>query len=494
MSAALIDRNQFAGILSDANEGTIGAYVPLNNDDDDYDVLHQEDKAQSGAIAGEDDLLPIILHKIDPISFGGQYTLTIPANIKVWQSPNRSGPVSNSTTFNATEDTPLWVEGFSQGTGFLHVNWNGAKTINNADTIKINVFTMTGPLNVPNYTIYEYTASGGRPGDSQWLNSSYATTQANVNDDPTTGLDYIDVFWDKAIAGNRYFVASIPYQASSGYVWQVSVNVVEVKISQAANTNVIVRSPTPIQQPGTAILHGSQGPTIVAQLDVESITGPTVNGGMRGVSFMQLGFVQTGKIVLWRGMYPDSLGIAHEYASVNELFEGVDALPSSTLPWYDSTNSLHGPNIHSAFAPTVDQQYTAMTFAIDDKPRVEATNVTTITIPAGAPNAGEVVTVDEYDVLVHFNTYFAVRTREGKPDRTGALSNTFYTRRTAAEWKFNAVGKVVGAGPGSFGTWSPSTQNTADTTNNEEFDGTRLQITTGTTLNQLPAQWILDPP
>jgi len=53
ISADLITLNASAGVLAEAIEETVGAYVPLNDDDDDYDALHKPDWEQSGAIVGE---------------------------------------------------------------------------------------------------------------------------------------------------------------------------------------------------------------------------------------------------------------------------------------------------------------------------------------------------------------------------------------------------------------------------------------------------------
>ena len=498
LSADLITLNQSAGVLAENIEETVGAYVPLNDDDDDYDAQHKPDKDQdplAGAIVGENDLLPITLHKVDPTSAGGTYTLTIPANIRVWTTPDRTGEVTAGSTFAATSDKRLYVEGIQMGNGLLRMNWtNGTRVVNDADRVLITVFDMSGPLNVPGYATYEYTASGGRAGDSEWLGSFQALTKANVNDDPATGLDYVDVRWSSGP-----FVGYAMYQASTGYVWRVDVNVVEVKISQIADTNVMkINETKPYQAIGGATLVGSQGSTMITQLDVQSITGPIVNGSMRGVSFIELGFIQTGETRLRRGSFPDSLGVIHRRSHVAEHdIVGVDTFGAigDTMPWYDSTNSIHtsNPSIKSFYAPAADQQYNNITFAIDDTPRIQATDVPTITIGPGKPNSGEVVVVDEFDVLIRFNTYFAVRTRDAAPEKDGTLASEHFTRRTAAQWEMNALGKVVGAGPGAFGTWTASSSNSGSTSNLEESDGVRVAPTGGTPLNQRPNQWITDP-
>ena len=104
--------------LPDGQEDRPGAFVPLNNDDDDYDYYDQNngtktDKDQTGAITGEDDLLPIIIRT--PADANGQYKLT-GTGIKIYQNADRSNPQALGQGFNIpANDLKLYVEGTTQG-------------------------------------------------------------------------------------------------------------------------------------------------------------------------------------------------------------------------------------------------------------------------------------------------------------------------------------------------------------------------------------------
>ena len=79
LDAATIDHNASSGLLDDDEEEREGAYLPVNNDDDDYDAGNLADSTQTGAIVGESDLLPITLHSTSTAFPNGKYTLGIPA-------------------------------------------------------------------------------------------------------------------------------------------------------------------------------------------------------------------------------------------------------------------------------------------------------------------------------------------------------------------------------------------------------------------------------
>ncbi|MBX9790486.1 MAG: hypothetical protein K2Y37_16320, partial [Pirellulales bacterium] len=479
LSADVINMNVSAGVLSEALEETVGAYVPLNDDDDDYDPLHLPDKDQQDPLVfGENDLLPITLQKVDPLASGGEYTLTIPSNVRVWTHDDRSVQVTSSTTFSAAADTRLYVEGFQVGSGILRINWsNGLKTINDADRVTINVFKMNGPLNVPGYAIYEYTAFGGRPDDSGWVGSDQATTQININDDAATGLDYIDVLW-----GSGPYVGELAYKASTDYVWKLDVNVVEVRIKPGdadninhmfyadaqgdANHTPPIPANPPLQIQGTAIIKSASqfgDDAMKSLITVETIAGPTVAGSERGKSFLEIGYLQTGRVGSKQAMFPSPQGIWVRRSSFAPAeaphLESIDAAGGSTLPWYDSGNVLAGQAVpfnyprtpHGMLSPADNVAYNDVEFWTIDNPRLMATDTPQIITP-GSPL--QILTASDYVVSVVFATYLGVRSKEAKPDHLGILSDTIYTQRTKAVWSFVAAGQVVGASSTSFGVWT----------------------------------------
>ena len=70
--------------LAEDVEQNVGAFVPVNNDDDDYDPNNLPDFLQPGAITGENDLLPIVLREQ---SRGGDYQLSIQATYEFGPMP-----------------------------------------------------------------------------------------------------------------------------------------------------------------------------------------------------------------------------------------------------------------------------------------------------------------------------------------------------------------------------------------------------------------------
>ncbi len=81
IDAMKVSHNAASGELDDNLEETDGAFLPVNSDDDDYDASNTPDKDQTGAIQGENDLLPVVLRKVRR---GGSFTLEIPSHVKVY--------------------------------------------------------------------------------------------------------------------------------------------------------------------------------------------------------------------------------------------------------------------------------------------------------------------------------------------------------------------------------------------------------------------------
>ncbi|OYV80931.1 MAG: hypothetical protein B7Z73_18705, partial [Planctomycetia bacterium 21-64-5] len=113
LNAATIQNNAASGVLAQTVEDTTGAFVPIDNVDQNYDGT--PDMADAGPIQGEKDLLPITLKAGSDAKYNGMYTLDIPANIRVWQNPDRSG---NDTNGDGTPDlSQSPVEAFTDPNG-----------------------------------------------------------------------------------------------------------------------------------------------------------------------------------------------------------------------------------------------------------------------------------------------------------------------------------------------------------------------------------------
>jgi hypothetical protein len=399
LDAMKVSHNVVNGELPEDQETSPGAFVPINNDDDDYAASNTGDKDQLGAITGESDLLPIKLHKVDPVIAGSIYTLDIPSQVKIWQNPDRSGEVSGTTEFDATVDTTLYVEGFTVGSGSVKINWkSGTTTVDDCDEIKVSVFQWLGPLNVPGYAIYRYTASGAL-GTSKWITPGSGTIKAGTDTSDVT------ILWDGGPV-----VGTAVYQVNSDYVWALEVNVVQIKPKSGTSNKITYKNP-PLQ---TAAGNGqirshSTGPAIDAKLTVEKIKGPSVGGVMRGVKFMEVGFIQNWAMPREHGNFDGFTPKKRRVASL-EGGSGVDyfteAANASTPPWYDSKDAT---GTDGFLAPGTDAEVTDHPLNVGDTPRITGSDTFALTIGG--------VTDDVDDLGIEFDLNLRIPAAAGHPFR-----------------------------------------------------------------------------
>ena len=436
LEVAKINHNLANGSQSDADEDTIGGYVPLNNDDDDYDAANLPDQDQLGAISGETDLLEIFLEKIEPVGLGGEYTLDIPSNVRVWQNEDRSGevkPASDAapTVFDATMITEtsgfatLYVEGWTVGNGLIKVNWsNGADTIDDADEVKVTTFDWSGPLNVPGHAIYTYAASGGATGlgNSTWLGPDGGSISTIT--ETASGTDSMKILWDGGPV-----VGKAVYQAHPDYIWDLEVNVVQVKIKSTGNTPSYNNTPFQVTGAGSPYIKASdQVFALTADIVVETVTGPTVNGDERGKKFIEVGIVHQARFDAKHALYNDSMPKQRVRSSLEDGNIHWDASVAGTIPWQhiDSNGYL---NITSDSTVVTNK-----TFKFYDNPGVLATD------PAQFVLAGD--QVDVLGIVMKHWVYLAVRAKG--PNIFG--SNNVLTQRVKFEWQFDGTGTIDEAG------------------------------------------------
>jgi hypothetical protein len=88
IDAATISGNQSTGFLDDSLEETDGAFVPVNDDDDDYDGTPDVQNSIKD-LRTDDDLLPVNLHVNSTASLLGKFVVSVPsgtsASFKLWQ-------------------------------------------------------------------------------------------------------------------------------------------------------------------------------------------------------------------------------------------------------------------------------------------------------------------------------------------------------------------------------------------------------------------------
>ena len=239
--------------LDDAYEDAVGAFVPVNKDDDDDDG--SVDKDQSGASprtpggkwvngqwqalnwgdnSTDTDLLPITTRGSSSLGGTGvKYRLDIPSQIRVWRNPDRSDEVTAaSADIDTDRNVPLFVEGVTAGTCILKMAIYNAGTVvvAEADSVKITVFDWAGPCNVPGYSIHKYSATG-MPATAKWLPPQSGTINKYLS------TADVNIHWPAGpvVGQARLYV-------SPEYTWPLEVNVVQVDIDFTAGNSLAYHS------------------------------------------------------------------------------------------------------------------------------------------------------------------------------------------------------------------------------------------------------------
>ncbi len=435
IDVAKISHNTASGELDDSKKESTGAFLPLNSDDDDYSATSTSlgsDKDQTGAITGENDLIPIYLKKLPQLT-GAKFLLDIPSKVKVWKNSNRQDEATATTEFDASVNTTVYAEGVSKGSDLLKLTLrHGGQDKTNIARLKLTVFELKGVLNVPGYTAYSYTADGSLPTGSKWGTPTSGTVKSGSTATQAT------IFWDQGPV-----VGKAVYELSSDYVWDLEVNVVQVKIKQTGNTATY--NSAPFQKGGllsALIASNSWTNAMTANVVVDTVEGPTINGAQRGKKFMELGIVHQASFDAKHGLYDDSFFLFPNKRKRSSLQDGQthwDAAMASTLPW-TLKDADHHLDITSDSASISNQ-----VFKTFDQPELLGTYPFTL--------SGD--QVDRLAINMFHILYFAVRTKQNVNNSYDSL-----TQRCKLNWRFDGSGSVDASGKwtltGSGVTGDPS--------------------------------------
>ncbi len=301
VEASTISHNSVAGELAEHLKRSVGAYVPVNNDDDDYQHYTQTnvltDKSVYARIPGEDDLLPITVHNPQPRA--GVFRLRwAGGSIFVWRSSEK-GPFGQMVKSGAEvavpagSDLTLYVEGIVPGDVNLNLDWltRDGKWRDGTDWLVIHVFNWLGPLNVPEQSIYRYTAEGV-PTTAHWGDTEDAVVTSVASTVQST--KQADFFWR-----GGPLVGKAPLVVDEDYAWDLKVNIVAVTITGGTFTPGV-----PFQNGfagGNRIRLVSGKPGLSWSATVE-LHGPD---GDKGKKQIRVGFIQNLTSYLNRGWYPD---------------------------------------------------------------------------------------------------------------------------------------------------------------------------------------------
>jgi hypothetical protein len=347
-------------VLSSADKLAVGAFIPINDDDDNDNGFSDNDISKDpGAIPGENDLYPIIVRGIEKEV--GYFTFNISnTNIVIWADNNRSAPV-NAPINALTTDQTFYVEGRTLGTTEIELFWsrkNNGTLTPLRDRARINTFQITGPLSVPNYSIYDYDLK---------IQPSGGTFSCIAGNDPNYAIistpTSMKIRWG---IGPNFGI--IQYAANPNFIWQFSINIVEVKIelvpgktdyirkgSGAANPTYMrgggipigpsnqrcfmISSGAPTYPPGPNILAGQENiqAAIIAEAKI-TLNGPSG----RGQSQIEVGFIQNISFPRMEVSYVNTPASIHaNIESPNFIIDGDGTI----LPFYSLASVFRGTQL-----------------------------------------------------------------------------------------------------------------------------------------------------
>lgn len=409
LDVATISHNGASGVLDEKLEKTQGAFLPVNNDDDDYTAAgtnYGEDWRQNGQVTGENDLLPIIIRAINApnatVSLTG-------AGFNIYRNDDRTNPVQLGQAFAAPQqDLTLYVEATNIKAKELTLWVNGKPT---KQTLSLTPFQWVGPLNVPQYGTYNYTVAQA-PQGAKWLDPDGGVVEAGA------GTSAMDIFW---IAGAH--VGKAVFQAHGDYIWDLEVNVVEVIVGPPDQGQAFTSGQVVSGGNGRA---EAAGPGLSWKANV-TFNGPTLNGQAdRGLRQMRAGFVQNLTVSRYRGTYANG-------TTAKSSLEG-------NTYWDTKPKASYADKFYSAAPASLFENASST-----NKSRVIVENDSPI---GGAPTLFNGSNLVSMDLVWNFDLYVVASTTDA---RGGAKD--VYVNQAVARWQFCGTGTI---NPNNNFVWAAS--------------------------------------
>ena len=387
-------------------------------------------------------MLPILLHPAGP----GAYTFHVPSMLRVWKQPDRTHQILNGNDVDmrgpVIQDVTLYVEGLGLGVWTITVDWSdGPKRVPNADSLTVNVFTWSGPLNAPQYSELTYQADSGAtaPGDSGWLDPVRGTI--NYRLPPLGTVQCVNIYW-----GGGPAIGRAVFKASPDYIWGLGVNLVSVAVGAPDGPPFGTFAPyrgLPVDG-GNPTEEGIKWKRVNSTPNQEerglswaakvTLAGP---GDNKGVRFMHVGFIQNLDVVSEIATY-QSAGKQRTSDLVGKSF--LDNLTTDD-PYYCREPS--DPQIAQEsrfFDPDPKANPPRLEKVIRESDRPGA--VVPLTYARGATVSDGDSVVSSIDWFCRYRLYVAAQTTE-----TAMAANCVYTAEARATWAFGASGAVAQSAP-----------------------------------------------
>ena len=350
----------------DLNHGDT-AYVPVDNEDQYYvenghTLVPNTDQS---SVTNDWALLPVKVHL--PKGIDGTFELKFPDSIRVFTGPNvdpENKVISEGTSIDrlvdGNGDTTVYVEGVERD-GNVQIQLEKLGLAQALDTLKVNVFEISGPENVPNYSTYDYKAVGISPVESPPTGNRWSVGDTDGSIATEEDVDAAQIHWGR---GAR--VGQAMFAASSDYAWTFFVNIVEVSFYNPGGGFVYGGSGATLPEipQGTAALMKRFTSSLIFPntAGIEYTTKVALKGfEQRGVDQMRVGFIQTVNEAIQQAAYSNDHLLTN--VSLSDLRLPLLDYPRGTPgPWYRTADDA------TFFNPTAD--VSTKVIGADDTPRV----------------------------------------------------------------------------------------------------------------------------
>lgn len=321
---------------AEAIDKDLGAYIPINSDDDDYDGAVDSDSNQTLS-SQENDLLPVYVKRSSNDKGDGEFTykLTSSSSLRIWREGSEGFERLSSNEFsfpNGVNELTFYIDAKDRGNS-LTVAYRVTHVPTGKyfpQVLRVNAFSISGPSNVPDYSVYEYKAEGvsGRS-ETQWVQPGGGEIR-EADGTPSDPTDSARIFWNESPK-----IAKARYQATEDYVWARDINVVQIVLGESEiildhNSHIGV-NPTSINSYSKADVPAA-GRAFEASQSITSMTGPKRGDNReRGVEKMLVGFIQVISVDQYQATYDGGKSMSHAMQG----HDYVDVYLPGSLPWYD---------------------------------------------------------------------------------------------------------------------------------------------------------------
>jgi hypothetical protein len=249
-------------------------------------------------------LAPVVLHDVTDDAHE-MMKLVFGSNIEIFSdAAGKNQVISGRPLAIPADATTYYVEATANGQGTIKLQYaDNAPAAAVLDSFPYTAFQWKGPKDVPQYGKYEYKvsfSSGAKaPAGAQWV--APAPEDGTMSDHAVKGKpdkSDQDIQWG---AGPN--ATNAVYQATTNYVWDMAVNVVQVKVETPAaafTPNDVADGKVNQQGNSKSVITGFGGKAGFSWKAKVTLTGPN-NGS--GVEHIVAGFVQNLTVTQFRGSY-----------------------------------------------------------------------------------------------------------------------------------------------------------------------------------------------